>query len=907
MSNLNETVNTFGQSVNQNDLDVTCIFTIAAWNNYGFVQSFFDAVHAHNPGIKCLVWFPSDTEMIPQIVQEDRKSSRQSGRSQLFEIVTLDKLEEFSPFSIKEIAFKMSLVEFATTIKPVAFTYLFQKHKNKSIKYVLYFDNDCWVQDSIWEIIAVLKTKSVVATPHIVSPTPEDLLNQKDISILKAGVLNFGFVAFSNTKGSKSFLQWWYNRLRYYGYVMLAKGMHFDQNWGNFIQVFFNHEDYYIIRDPRFNIAYWNLHYTGKHVWLDKHSGTPHIQDRRVVFMHLSGVSLFENYDMSAISRHQNRFTISHFPKLRSVLKKYLDYLGHFRTAHFRTIPYAFNSFSNGEPIPLLIKQYYSEMVDTVGALRPYVYRPPMAGVELFSLYNISDPFDVRDTANTIWSWLLKGPYNRIVDSEGDSYISELERLIYNSRSDLRYFFPQAMGGDILRFKSWCKNGLRHEYDIPADIFKKWTNGVTPSNKLQGCCVVGNILHQIDYKFSDRFRVALVLNSLVKANYPTGVIQTVRSGSLNPTSAMVNVGYHNSFNHHKDSIDNLIDRSITRSQSRKIHILTVSGYDLGNTFSTYEKRRWESFYRICYIVWDLSRIPKKWIPALNRCNKIWVPSMFVKDAVVKSVLGSSIKVIPFAYIADEANVSKERNNKYLPEKSVNIPSNCIVLMSSFTYDSDFVRKNPIAVVEAFKQSQVSSAMLILQTSCPKNYLMEHISLIKAIDKDPHIIVIESFDDKYLNKYLYSRADIYISLHRSEGYSYDILESMIMQKIVITTNYGGNLDFLKVHKSINNTHYFIDYDSVQGKVLQKKGYVENEYQEFRDSSKLVQPRIKEASLAIIDATRRIANMMKGTRDGTKAMLEREKLQFVSDILEKKYSAANIGRKLTTILKKIEKEN
>lgn len=43
--------------------------------------------------------------------------------------------------------------------------------------------------------------------------------------------MNFGFVGFSKTKATDAFLLWWAERLRFYGYVDLDKGMHFDQNW----------------------------------------------------------------------------------------------------------------------------------------------------------------------------------------------------------------------------------------------------------------------------------------------------------------------------------------------------------------------------------------------------------------------------------------------------------------------------------------------------------------------------------------------------------------------------------------------------------------------------------------------------------------------------------------------------
>jgi hypothetical protein len=237
----------------------TCIITISAWNNFGFVQAFFSAVMKSNPNITCRVWFVADVPTYPPKI-------RDLPAEPPFDIVTLSELAALSSFSIEELAFRFDLVEFSTAVKPLAFLYMF---KVREAELVLYFDNDCWVTGDLSDLIYNLQSRSVIVTPHTSTPIPEDGLEQRDLAILKAGVLNFGFVGFRNTPGSVSFISWWYERLRYYGYVALERGMHFDQNWGHFIFVFFNHDEYYVIRDPRYNIAYWNLHYTGNLASID--------------------------------------------------------------------------------------------------------------------------------------------------------------------------------------------------------------------------------------------------------------------------------------------------------------------------------------------------------------------------------------------------------------------------------------------------------------------------------------------------------------------------------------------------------------------------------------------------------------------------------------------------------------
>ena len=201
--------------------------------------------------------------------------------------------------------------------------------------------------------------------------------------------------------------------------------MHFDQNWGQYIMVFFNHDEYYTIRDYCYNIAYWNLHYTGKH--LELKNNNVYVGDRKAVFLHFSGTSLFEHYDLKTISRHQSRYTIADFPNLEPILKAYIKHIEKFHVGQFRKVPYGFHSFSDGSPVPTIIKSYYTELVDVPGALLPYQFSIPTSARPHFFDHEIVDPFemDPGKTKNnyTFVEWLLSGPHNFIVDLEGNEIL----------------------------------------------------------------------------------------------------------------------------------------------------------------------------------------------------------------------------------------------------------------------------------------------------------------------------------------------------------------------------------------------------------------------------------------------------------------------------------------------------
>lgn len=209
----------------------TCVMTISAWNNFGFVWNLYDSIVENSPSVGCFVWFVGDISVHPdkEAMQKIRRIMTIADR---FTVVTMADMEQELGDSFKplELAFKFDMVELQTTLKPFAFQYVFQKLGASS---AIFLDNDIWVTSSLLPLQRELQKRSAVVTPHIISPIPEDGNQQKDLDILSSGVFNFGFVAFRNSPTASSFLEFWSQRLTFYGFVDKEKGMFYDQNWGD--------------------------------------------------------------------------------------------------------------------------------------------------------------------------------------------------------------------------------------------------------------------------------------------------------------------------------------------------------------------------------------------------------------------------------------------------------------------------------------------------------------------------------------------------------------------------------------------------------------------------------------------------------------------------------------------------
>lgn len=191
-------------------------------------------------------------------------------------------------------------------------------------------------------------------------------------------------------------------------------------------------------------------------------------------------------------------------------------------------------------------------------------------------------------------------------------------------------------------------------------------------------------------------------------------------------------------------------------------------------------------YNIGYWAWELEQIPKEWQDASNYMNAIFSPSTFTAKSIKRSV-HIPVKTVPHP-------VSTPNYTKGIKEK-LSIPENTKVISSIFSFGSSMDRKNPIAIIKAFTESfaEDSSVILILKASHGHN--TKEKKLIKEmIEEHKNIMLIDELWPFSDVAGLIKESDVYISLHRSEGFGLTIAEAMLLGTATITTNWSGNMDF-----------------------------------------------------------------------------------------------------------------
>ena len=232
------------------------------------------------------------------------------------------------------------VLELATSIKPLCFEHLLPDDTDVAI----YLDPDIVVFRALDAVLSAIRDGfEVVLTPHILTPLPADGKTPNDLSIMRAGIYNLGFAAFANTARSRTIIAWWRRRLRTQGLADVGSGLFTDQKWIDFLPAF--SAATFIIREPGYNVAYWNLHERtltrGDDGW--RVSFVDGSQSD-LVFFHFSG------YAPSAgqLSRHETRYRDKPPGDTWEILREYSELLAASGHGALRERKIAAPRFENG-------------------------------------------------------------------------------------------------------------------------------------------------------------------------------------------------------------------------------------------------------------------------------------------------------------------------------------------------------------------------------------------------------------------------------------------------------------------------------------------------------------------------------------------------------------------------------
>jgi glycosyltransferase involved in cell wall biosynthesis/SAM-dependent methyltransferase len=203
----------------------------------------------------------------------------------------------------------------------------------------------------------------------------------------------------------------------------------------------------------------------------------------------------------------------------------------------------------------------------------------------------------------------------------------------------------------------------------------------------------------------------------------------------------------------------------------------------------------EDRYNIGVWFWELPSFPPEWLDRFDHYHEIWAGSSYIANTLAPF---SPIPVVRLPPLLDP----QSPGDRHRGRDRLGITDEFMFLFM-FDYHSYFERKNPLAIVRAFRQvfGSADRARLVIKSVNGSSSASEAAGLQTAVAADSRIMLVDDYISSEQVADLMSACDCYVSLHRSEGMGLTMAHAMAAGKPVIATGWSGNTDFMDASNSL----------------------------------------------------------------------------------------------------------
>ena len=196
-------------------------------------------------------------------------------------------------------------------------------------------------------------------------------------------------------------------------------------------------------------------------------------------------------------------------------------------------------------------------------------------------------------------------------------------------------------------------------------------------------------------------------------------------------------------------------------------------------------------YNIGFFAWELPEFPDTWVPSFDYFDEIWCPSDFTTAAVA---LKSPLPVLTMPHAIQ---FPVPRGSPAELRARFGLPANEFLFLTLFDLNSYAARKNPRAVIEAFRHSGLAGhgAALVLKVQNISGNETDFAALQASIQDLPGTRLLSETLPRADIYALEAACDCFVSLHRSEGFGLAVAECMFLGKPVIATDWSATAEFV----------------------------------------------------------------------------------------------------------------
>ena len=648
--------------------------------------------------------------------------------------------------AIHHLAAIYDVTELSTAVKPL----LLKRLVSASNEVAVYLDPDIRVYGSLNDLVALGGTHGIVLTPHTMTAFPRDDQRLASADLLAAGVFNLGFIAVGPS--AVPFLDWWWEQTERNALSDISQMMFTDQRWVDFVPCLFDH---HILKDPGYNVAYWNLH--GRRLTWDGErydvDGVP------LRFFHFSGYDPRQPWMLSKHQSETPRVLLSEQPVVARICGEYAKALEEVRNPILAQRPYGWARTRSGLPLTVRMRR---------------LFRQALLNAEITSRPSPPSPFD--DDGSGFLAFL-----NEPVAPAVAPCISRYLYSIYEDRPDVKAHFTDLTNG-ARRYLQWVlSDGVKQE-DIPLALrpdpasLEQIEKSVFPpaSDPRVGANVVGYFRAELGIGEAGR----LLVSALDAVNVPRATIGFDRTLSRQ-AHAFDDDGPH--------AARFGINISCVNADQT-----AVAAAEFGPSFS-------RGRYRIGYWFWEVEQFPDTMFQAFKYVDEVWAATPFVQSAVAQANQ-APVTLMPLPILPPVVDPAVTR-------ASFGLPAERYMFLFVFDCLSVIERKNPMGVIKAFSRAfKTEEGPILVIKSINGDRRRNDLERLRLCAQNrPDIVLSDGYVPPTAKNSLINACDCYVSLHRSEGLGLTMAEAMALGKPVIATAYSGNLSFMTPDNS-----FLIDY-------------------------------------------------------------------------------------------------
>ncbi|MEZ5541714.1 MAG: glycosyltransferase [Pseudomonadota bacterium] len=339
--------------------------------------------------------------------------------------------------------YQYNILELNTAVKPFALKHLL---RNPEIRKIAYIDPDILVAKPLDKVWDALDTHSVVLTPHMREPF-YDNASPSEVGILQSGTYNLGFIGLRNNATSGKLLNWWIGKLYLDCVVDIPNGLFVDQKWMDLVPAYY--ADTFILHDPSYNAAYWNLHER----CVRETNGEFFVDDLPLSFFHFSG---FNPNKPDILSKHQNRHELGDNPDLARLFDLYAKKLFAADFTESQEYRFAYGTLTNDIPVSRVFHKVIRH------CLRHHVSFPSPE----------ADPDAFCEFLMTPTALLFGFPVPPVIHG------------ILLTREDVLKHFPNAWYGPDENFRGWLSNTGKDEENLTL-LLERYQHCMDRANPVQ--------------------------------------------------------------------------------------------------------------------------------------------------------------------------------------------------------------------------------------------------------------------------------------------------------------------------------------------------------------------------------------------------------------------------------------